>query len=83
MEPTPELIDELYRDKIRAARAMAPDEEFFAGSSETCYSEALPDLSVRIHPDRFPGLAAKYHLSMRFEEVESGSAARSGAWQDH
>jgi hypothetical protein len=31
MKPTPELIDELYRDKIRAARAMTPDEKLFAG----------------------------------------------------
>ncbi len=31
MQPTPELIDELYRDKVRQAREMSPEEKFFAG----------------------------------------------------
>jgi hypothetical protein len=31
MRPTPQLIDELYLDKIRAARQMSPEQKFFAG----------------------------------------------------
>ncbi len=29
--PTPELIDELFRDKVRQARRMTPEEKFLAG----------------------------------------------------
>lgn len=31
MNPTRQLIDELYLDKIRAARQMSPEQRFFAG----------------------------------------------------
>ena len=31
MKPTQQLIDELYLDKIRAARQMSPERKFFAG----------------------------------------------------
>jgi hypothetical protein len=31
MEPTPELIDELYRERVRRARAMSPEEKLLAG----------------------------------------------------
>ncbi len=31
MNPTRQLIDELYLDKIRAARQMSPEQKFFAG----------------------------------------------------
>jgi len=31
MQPTRELIDELYRDKVRQAREMSPEEKFLAG----------------------------------------------------
>lgn len=31
MNPTRQLIDELYLDKIRAARQMSPERKFFAG----------------------------------------------------
>ncbi|HPM23664.1 MAG TPA: hypothetical protein PLP66_07135 [Phycisphaerae bacterium] len=31
MEPTPELIDDLLRDKALAARAMSPEDRFLAG----------------------------------------------------
>jgi hypothetical protein len=31
MNPSKELIDELYREQVLAARAMSPDERFFAG----------------------------------------------------
>jgi len=31
MQPTQELIDELFRERILRAREMSPDEKFFAG----------------------------------------------------
>lgn len=31
MEPTPELIDALHRDKVDAARHMSPEQKFLAG----------------------------------------------------
>ncbi|MFQ5490803.1 MAG: hypothetical protein ACE5GE_08795 [Phycisphaerae bacterium] len=30
-EPTPELIDQLYREEVLAARQMSPDEKLLAG----------------------------------------------------
>ena len=32
MEPTKELLDELYRDKVLAARAMTPSDKLLAGA---------------------------------------------------
>ena len=32
MEPTKELLDELYRDKIATARAMSPTDKLLAGA---------------------------------------------------
>jgi hypothetical protein len=31
MEPTQELIDDIYRQKVLRARAMPPEEKLFAG----------------------------------------------------
>ncbi len=31
MEPTLDLIDALFRDRVRAARAMSPEDRFLAG----------------------------------------------------
>lgn len=31
MQPTKELIDAIYLDKVRAAREMTPEHKFFAG----------------------------------------------------
>jgi hypothetical protein len=31
MQPSQQLIDELYLDKIRSARQMTPEQKFFAG----------------------------------------------------
>jgi hypothetical protein len=31
MEPTPELIESLYRDKVRQAREMTPEDKLLAG----------------------------------------------------
>ena len=32
MEPTRELIDDIYRERVCAARAMSPEEKFLAGA---------------------------------------------------
>jgi hypothetical protein len=32
MEPTKELIDELYREEVRRAREMSPEEKLLAGA---------------------------------------------------
>ena len=32
MEPTQELVDSLYRDKVRQARAMTPEQKLLAGA---------------------------------------------------
>ena len=31
MQPNPQLVDELYRDRVRRARAMTAEEKFVAG----------------------------------------------------
>ena len=31
MEPTPELIDQLYREEVEAARRQSPEEKVFGG----------------------------------------------------
>ena len=32
MQPTPELIDQLYRDRVLCARRMPPEEKLLAGA---------------------------------------------------
>ena len=32
MQPTQELVDEIFRDRILRAREMSPDEKFYAGA---------------------------------------------------
>jgi hypothetical protein len=44
MQPTKELIDELYREEIERARQMSPEEKFFGGAR-------LFDRSCRIMAD--------------------------------
>jgi hypothetical protein len=44
MEPTRELIDEMFRDRVRRAREMPPEEKLLAGPR-------LFDLSCRIMAD--------------------------------
>jgi len=43
-KPSKELIDELFREQVRAARAMSPEEKFLAGAR-------LFDRSCRIMAD--------------------------------
>jgi len=44
MQPTKELIDEIYRDRVQRARQMSPEDKFFAGAR-------LFDRSCRIMVD--------------------------------
>jgi hypothetical protein len=44
MQPTKELIDELYRERVEKARQMSPEEKFFGGAR-------LFDRSCRIMAD--------------------------------
>ncbi len=44
MQPTRELIDELFWERVRAARQMSPEEKFFGGAR-------LFDRSCRIMAD--------------------------------
>ena len=52
MQPTKELIDEIYRDRVQRARQMSPEDKFLAGAR-------LFDRSCRIMADgirdQFPG----------------------------
>ncbi len=50
MQPTKELIDALYLDKVRQARAMSPEDKFLAGAR-------LFDRSCRIMAD---GIRSQY-----------------------
>jgi hypothetical protein len=47
MEPTPELIDELYREEILRARAMPPEEKLFAGARLFDYACAITLAGIR------------------------------------
>ena len=47
MEPTPELIDDLYREEILRARAMSPGEKLFAGARLFDYACAITLAGIR------------------------------------
>ena len=52
MEPTQELIDALFRDKVLAARQMSPDHKFLAGPRLFARSCRIMKDGIRAeHPD--------------------------------
>lgn len=52
MEPTQELIDALYMDKVRAAREMKPEEKLVAGEELFDYACTITKAGIRMqHPD--------------------------------
>lgn len=52
MEPTKELIDELYRDKVLAARRMLPSEKLLEGARLFDFACAITAAGIRHqHPD--------------------------------
>jgi hypothetical protein len=51
MEPTPELVDALYRDKVRAARAMKPEAKLLAGAELFDWASSITMAGIRAqHP---------------------------------
>jgi hypothetical protein len=51
MEPTQELVDALYREKVLRARKMAPGEKLFAGAELFDMACAITLAGIR---DQFP-----------------------------
>lgn len=52
MEPTKELIDELYRDKVLAARAMPPEQKLLAGAELFDWASSITMAGIRSqHPE--------------------------------
>ena len=52
MEPTPELIDALYREEVAAARRLTPSEKFLAGLRLFDYACRVTLAGIRRqHPD--------------------------------
>ena len=47
MEPTKELIDELYWDKVRSARRMTPADKFLAGARLFDYACEVTAAGIR------------------------------------
>lgn len=74
MEPTKELIDELYRDKILAARRMPPSEKLLEGARLFDYACAITSAGIRHqHPDAderrvLEILRSRLDLARRLEE---------------
>ena len=52
MEPTPEVIDAIYREKVERARRMSPEEKFWAGAE--LFAEACERMKWGIR-HQFPG----------------------------
>lgn len=52
MEPTQELVDEIYRAKVRAAREMTPEQRFLAGPRLFEWACEITRSGIRAqHPD--------------------------------
>ena len=52
MDPTFELVDELYRDKVRQARAMTQEQRFLAGPELFDLACEFTKAGIRMdHPD--------------------------------
>lgn len=76
MEPTPELIDAIYREKVERARRMRPEEKFWAGVELFDYACDISRAGIR---SQFPGysvLEVEDELTKRLrvrEELEKQS----------
>lgn len=52
MQPTPELIADLFRDRVRRARAMPPEEKLLAGARLFAYACRITKAGIRSqYPD--------------------------------
>ena len=74
-EPTPELLDALYRDKVRAARAMTPGDRLLAGLRLFDLACEMTKAGIRMqHPEADEArvleiLRARLDLARRLEDV--------------
>jgi hypothetical protein len=75
MEPTKELMDELYLDKIEDARRMTPEEKFLAGARLFDYACSITVAGIRHqYPNAHEGevlriLRERLELRRRMEEA--------------
>ena len=67
MEPTPDLINRLYQDKVEAARRMSFAEKFMAGAELFDYACMISMVGIRMqHPD-FSAEQVRAELRRRLE----------------
>jgi hypothetical protein len=65
--PTPELIDELYREEVRDARRMPPEEKLLAGQR---LFEAACRITLAGIENQYPELDEKGRLEMLRNRLE-------------
>lgn len=71
MEPTKELIDELYRDKVEAARRMTPGEKLLLGP--ILFDEVCRRMTDGIR-HQFPGAADERVKQILLERLKIARA---------
>ena len=67
MDPTPELIERLYRDKVEAARRMSFAEKFMAGAELFDYACAISMSGIRMQHPEFDEEQVRAELRRRLE----------------
>lgn len=78
MEPTPELLNALYKDKVLAARRMPLGEKLFAGATLFAYACETARIGIRAqHPNASPEeveqlLGQRLKLARRLEARRNG-----------
>lgn len=79
MEPTPELIKALHRDKIEAAKRMSPEQKLAAGAELFDVACELAMAGIRMqHPDANEAQVQE-HLRHRLRLLEKRSAIHADA----
>jgi hypothetical protein len=78
MEPTDDLLDALYVDKVLAARRMPLGEKLFAGASLFAYACETARIGIRMqHPNASPEEVEQL-LRKRLQLAEMLEARRQG-----
>lgn len=67
MEPTPQLIDELFREQVRMARAMPPEEKLLEGPRLFDRSCRIMLVGIR---DQYPGVGAAEAMRILIERLD-------------
>ena len=80
MEPTQELIDELYMDKVRQARAMTEKQRLEAGGELFDYACAISECGIR--SDR-PDATAEEVLAEVRRRVAIGERLEQMRFEEH